>query len=78
VIARFDAHTPEHRWNPAAHWKLQSVPSHVAVAFAGTMHGEHDAPHVATSVLTAQLDPHAWKPVPHEKPHCVPSHDALP
>jgi hypothetical protein len=39
----------------------QLVPSHVAVAFAGAVHGVQLAePHVCTLVFSAQLDPHTW------------------
>jgi hypothetical protein len=53
------------------------VPSHVAVAFAGTVQAVHRAPHVETLLLDAQLLPHGWKPPPHVNPHEVPSHVAV-
>ncbi len=66
------------RWNPELHAKSHVVPSHVAVAFAGTMHGEQDVPHDVTLVLFAHElpvpPPHKWNPVLHVKPHDVPSH----
>ena len=52
--------------------KPQVVPSHVAIALAGTGQAVHDAPHVATEVLLTQLPPQLWKPVRHTKPHTPP------
>jgi len=45
---------------PAWHTKPQDVPSHVAVAFTGTAHGEQEAPQVSTLAELAQAPPHAW------------------
>jgi hypothetical protein len=51
---------------------------HVAVAFAGGAHGEHDAPQLAVLVLSTHVPPQLWKPVLHEIPHATPSHVAVP
>jgi hypothetical protein len=56
----FDTQAPPQLWKPALHMNPQLVPSHVAVAFDGGTHGVHDAPHVITLVLIAQLAPQAW------------------
>jgi hypothetical protein len=40
--------------------KPHEVPLHVAVPFAGAVHGVHDVPQVAALLLLAQLPPHAW------------------
>ncbi len=71
-------HALPQRWNPELQAKSQVVPSHVGVAFAGTMHGEHDMPQDATLALLAHEPPvpppHTWNPMLHVKPHDVPSH----
>jgi hypothetical protein len=41
------------------------VPSQVATALAGTVHGVHEVPHAATLVFVTQLPAHAWKPALH-------------
>ena len=43
----------------AAHVSPHAVPLHVAVEFAPLAQGVHDAPHVAGSLLLAQVAPHA-------------------
>jgi hypothetical protein len=40
------------------HTKPQLAPSHVAVAFAGGVHGAHDAPQESTLVVLAHDEPH--------------------
>jgi hypothetical protein len=42
------------------HVKPQFVPSHVAVAFAGTAQAEHDEPHVAVALLLAHAPLQLW------------------
>jgi hypothetical protein len=42
------------------HAKPQLVPSHVGVAFDGTLHGAHDDPQLDGDVLSAHAPPHWW------------------
>ena len=42
------------------HVNAQVVPSQVAVAFAGGMHGVQAAPHALTLTLAAQAPLHKW------------------
>ncbi len=48
------------------HLKPQLTPSHVAVAFAGGVHGVHEAPHVAGLELLTHVLLQAWSPALHE------------
>ena len=51
---------------------------HVAVAFAGTVHGVQLEPHVATAVFETHEPPQLWNPVLQVVPQLVPSQVAVP
>jgi len=55
----FDA-TASQSPQPPRHVNPQLVPLHVAIAFAGTGHGEHDEPHEFGDVFGRHCMPHAW------------------
>ncbi len=55
-----DRHAPAQAWNPALHVNPQATPSHVAVEFAGGVHGAHAAPQVLVLELSAHAAPHWW------------------
>jgi len=60
------------------HTKPHDVPSHVAVALAGAVHGVQDVvPHDAVLELLAQAAPQVWKPTLQANPHDTPSHVAV-
>ncbi|MBC8133896.1 MAG: hypothetical protein H7X95_13005 [Deltaproteobacteria bacterium] len=50
---------PQRWWVLTAQVKSQAVPLHVAVAFAGGVHGVQDVPQFAVLVLETQLVPQA-------------------
>jgi hypothetical protein len=59
-IEPFETQAPPHRWNPLLHWNPHVVPSHVAIALAGAVHGVQEVPQLATAVFEAQAFPQAW------------------
>ncbi len=104
----FDTHAPLHKcWpdaqtgthalpigmKPGLQVKPQAVPLHVATPFAGTGHGVHEPPQVATSLfdthaplhtccpaghVRTQVDPIGAKPALQVNPQVVPLHVATP
>ncbi|PZR11985.1 MAG: hypothetical protein DI536_16810 [Archangium gephyra] len=60
------------------HVKSQLAPLHVAVPFAGGLHGVHELPQELIEVFDAHAAPHAWKPALHEMPQLVPLQVELP
>jgi hypothetical protein len=59
--------------------KPQLVPSQVAVAFAGGVHGVQAPPQEEGLELLTQAPPHMWNPTLHEAmPQLPPEHAAVP
>lgn len=50
---------------PVGHVPPHAPPVHVAEPPVGTLHGVHDPPQLAMSVLLTHFVPQRWKPLPH-------------
>ena len=61
----FDTHCPLHRWKPPLHVNPHSVPLHLAVAFAGAVHGVQLSPHDDTLSLRTHSLLQSWVPLGH-------------
>jgi hypothetical protein len=69
ATSKFDTQSLPHWWKPVAQTKPQSLPSHVGVAFGGTMQALQRCPHVAVSKFDTHWLPQRWYPGRQVKSH---------
>jgi hypothetical protein len=66
--------SPSQSAKPLAQLKPQLVPSHVAIAPSGALHGAQLAPHDDSEVFETHTSPHRWNPARQANPQLAPSH----